>query len=883
MPSTESLIGRTILHYRITGQLGSGGNGVVFKARDERLHRDVALKFLREGVTGSEAFERFQREARAASAIRHPNICTVYDIGMHEGCPFIAMEYQEGETLRERIGRGPLPVKQVLDLAVQIADALHAAHSKGMIHRDIKPANIFISTDGRAVVLDFGLVRRLDKADASALTMSGQVMGTTKYMSPEQALGFDLDCRTDIFSLGVVLYEMIAGAPPFKGETETQVLDQIGHTEPEALTNVRRDLPAAIEEIVLRCLEKDTALRYQTAGDLASDLRRVKRDLEGNRTPSKPRRRQQHSLIPLVLIALVAAAALAAALALYFRTPASGTRGGLVRLYFDVPDGQLPHESPIAISPDGTEIVYSMTRGSPVTELHRRRLDGTEATVIPGTAFGVQPAFSADGRWLAFFADEGLKRMPVAGGVPTPVSNIRIITRGLSWGPGDIIALNRTRTTGIEVDSADGLTSKRFAEPDPKNGESAYIWPQVMPDGKSIVYTARHSSDIDKNEVIIQSLVTGERKTIFRGATRARYSRTGHMLFSKGSTIYALPFDLEHWQPGSPTVSVVDDAVTDANGTTHFDVSAEGTLVYTTGTPREKNILVRVTRQGKVEELGAPHRDFLWPRVSPDGQRVAVTISDFDNRDIWVYDLKTRLLNRATFKSDNAFPVWDAAGQVIFFNSFQEQGRPSVFRVAAEGNGKVEQVYSYSTAIMPASVARNGMRMLMTARYDTREGVLLGSTHGDTPLMPFADAESFSAMGATFSPDGRYAAYSSNETGKWEVYVQSSNGGGTKLRISTNGGREPVWSPRGDEVFYVSGPMELTAARLSLSGEPAVLQRMLLFSNVPFSNSIAIPSLPFREYDIFPDGSFLMVLPEAPVPLKRIAVVTNWVRVFDKK
>jgi serine/threonine-protein kinase len=874
--SRGSLAGETVLHYRVLAPIGTGGAGIVYKAEDPRLSRFVALKFLR-NATDPDAFERFQREARAASALNHPGICTVYDIGTYRDQPFIAMEYLEGKTLKDLMAAGRLRIGQILEIATLTAEALAAAHFKGLVHRDVKPANIFITAEGRTKILDFGLAKPVRVEDAEPVTRTGQVMGTTQYMSPEQALGEEVDSRTDIFSLGAVIYEMTAGTVPFKGSSATRIIDEIVHAEPRPLSEFRNDSPDALEDIIRKCLEKDQNLRYPSAGDLAVDLKRVARDLGsktsgGMRIATRGPARQSRRgwLVGAVMISALLIAAVS-----FFR-PVQKVATLSARLMVTLPssDSVVSRKSPLAISPDGTRIVYSASAGG-VRRLFVRPIDRIQATPLNGTEGADCPFFSPDGQWVGFVTDQYLKKMPAQGGEAITLGEVNGSHRCASWGADDTIVVSRERTRGLSRVAASGGEMKEFATPNYDSGESGYIWPEVLPDGKSVLFTVRRGSDFTKAQIVVQSLQTGARKVLVEGATRARYSRTGHLVYARDHTLYAAPFDLNRLALAGPAVPVVQDAMLDTDGVAHFAMSDNGHLIYIPGSGQMGlRKLIRVDRQGRAQELPAPPRFYMYPRLSRDGQKVAVTIEDNDNRDIWVYDIRRGTLTRTTFKGDNQIEVFHPDGDKIFYSSDSATQIARVFQVVADGSGNTVPFSQSSVVGRPSSVSRDGKLMLMTRGNGS--GALIVAVPLDDPgREPYTLPMGPSAALAVVSPDSRFVAYNSNQTGNWEVFAQTFSGPANKIQISIDGGREPEWSPKGDELFYWRDGKIMAVKIDGTSGLKASTPYVVL--QAPRGSFVTHTALPYLAYDVAPDAQSFIMIEEMDTPrVSELAVVLNW-------
>jgi len=854
--------------YEIAAQIGAGGMGEVYRATDTRLRRDVAVKVLPEVVAAdSERLARFRREAEVLASLNHPNIATVFGLE-HEGATTaLVMELVEGQTLADRIVTGPLSLDETLAVARQIAAALEAAHAQGVVHRDLKPGNISVRPDGTVKVLDFGLAKAMAPVGdglppgasqsptitTPAMTQAGVILGTAAYMAPEQAKGKPVDTRADIWAFGCVLFEMLTGTRAFGGDDVTDTIAAVVAKEP-AWETLPAETPVSVRRLLGRCLRKDPKARLHHIADARLELEDVGAEARAE-AAAAPRR-------PAGLVALAVAAALLAVVAGVQTWRLSRQDGVAPRpVHFQVPlplgVAGAPDGAMAAISPDGSRLVLAYDAGSG-RQLYTRRLDETELRTLEGTDGGTAPFFSPDGRSIAYRVRGELRKTSVDGGPSLPI--VEADFGAGAWGPDDTIVYTPNYASGLWQVSASGGDARMLTEPSPEDGDLGHWWPQVLPDGDSVLFT-NYRSPVERSRIEVYSLSAGTRTVVAEGFF-GRYVPTDHLLFNRASTVLAAPFDLETLQITGPEVPVLADVSINApSALARYSVSPEGTLAYvpqrSLATPRR---LVWLDRDGTESPAGEERRLFAAPRLSPAGERVALLITEESDTDVWVYDLAREQLNPvASAPGTEQSPVWDPGGRRLFFSL--ENPTFWIYARALDDRAEPELVLDGPFDVAPQAVSPDG-GLLVYLRSDpsTRGGLWLHPLTGDAPDRPFADDPSFAEEGAALSPDGRWLAYVSEESGRFEVWVERFPDGGDRLRVSNDRGSDPAWSTDGAELFFRQGDRMMAApARDGDFGRPEMLfERRLL------------------GYSVARDGRFLAVLPDETAPPPVVDVVLNW-------
>jgi len=875
--------------YEIVAPLGAGGMGEVYRAKDTKLGRSVAVKILPDLFQlDPDRVSRFEREAKALAALNHPHIASLHGMEEADGRHFLIMELVEGETIADRLKRGPIPVPEALAIAIQIADALEAAHEKGIIHRDLKPANVKITPDGKVKVLDFGLAKAMDTTPVEGTlsnsptlslmaTQHGVILGTAAYMSPEQAKGLQTDRRSDIFSFGVVLYEMLSGRQPFQGETVHDVIASVIVRDVEVATlppNVNPRLP----DIIRRCLEKNPKKRWQAIGDLRVELESVAAApfAVAATQAAAPRYRLWKVALAMVTCA-IAASALTGFAVWRLTRPAPPI---ITRFPILLGEGQQfsnPGRHVVAMSPDGTRIAYVANR-----QLYLRMLPQLEARPLLGTEAPrgvVDPAFSPDGQSIAFYSpgEEALKRIPVGGGPQTTICTAGV-SFGISWGADGILV--GQGPAGIIRVSPDGGRPETVITVKP--GEDAH-GPQLLPDGRTIMFTLatmQHGGDRwDKGHIVLQSIGSGERRTLIEGGTDARYLPTGHIVYGSGNVLYGVRFDARRQQiVGGPVplIEGIRGSTGSVAGAVQFSISGNGSLVYVASPLSGTTNLAISDRKGGVEVLNVPAGQYGAPRVSPDGKRIAFTVEAGKEGMIAIYELAgTTSMRRLTFGGNNRFPLWSADGQRVAFQSDRE-GDLAIFWQRADGTGTAERLTrpDQGAAHFPESWSRDGKRLLFRVAGKTSGTSLWTLSFPDRKTEPIGGVTSPNST-AAFSPDGRWVAYTDLDGGSTSINVQPFPPTGAKYQIVTTA-IHPVWAPSGKELIF-QRPGQTGAVAVSTDsgftfGAPF---------DVPRAGRIEIGPGGARNHDILPDGRFIGVhdatTARSGTPnLPRIQVVLNW-------
>jgi serine/threonine protein kinase len=859
IPERLKLIGKTISHYKILEKLGEGGMGVVYKAEDTKLKRTVALKFLPGELTqNKEAKERFFQEAQAAAGLDHPNICNVYEINETEaGQIYIAMAYYDGSTIKEEVEKSPLKLGDAIQIAIQAAHGLQEAKKKGIIHRDIKSANIILNKAGQVKIMDFGLAKLKGR---SRLTKIGSTLGTTAYMSPEQARGDQVDHRSDIFSLGVVLYEMISGKLPFRGDYDQAIIYSILNEAPEPLTAVRTGIPMVLENIVNKMLAKDPVNRYQNIEEVPVDLKAVdissgeislaieqtglisdthKQEVSGKKWGWK-------LVLPLVMIAIILSSIMT--LMLQKSNPDIPQN---VRRFIISPEltKNMIMTSHIALSPDGKSLVYRAVDGS-TGSLFLKRMDRFEVTPIAGSEDAYRPFFSPDSRWIAFMAKGKLKKKLLTGGHPFTICDVDTTIHGGTWKPDEKIVLGSFRKGLVEVSASGGeLVPLTIPE-----GITSHRWPQMLPDGKTVLFTVwpsqGHGFDYMKSaNIALYSPKTEKIDILLQEGSSAHYLTSGYIIYARTpGDLMAVSFDVKRKKITSIPIPLLEGLNIFASGYAGFGVSEQESLVFRPVPKSSKSTLVWMNRSGKEESFGEQVEGFN-PRFSPDGR--SVIFSDQDE-NYWHTNLRNGQKIRLTFDSTIDFLIFHPEGNRVTYSSSKIGYFLSIIEKKIDGSLTEKELLSKNHPVFPISWSADGKHL---AYYEFNPetgrdiGVLSIADNTDSTVVS-TKAEETSPR---FSPDGKWLAFVSNKTGRYEVYVQSFPSDNDIYQITSHGGLEPVWSPDNRELYYSSKGKMMVVAIQTHPVFKRGIPRILFEGN--YNVGIYRPG-----YDIHPDGNrFLMV------------------------
>ena len=877
-------IGDRVGPYEITGLLGAGGMGEVYKARDTRLDRTVAVKVLPEHVASDPILkQRFEREAKALAMLSHPHICPVFDVGQQRGVDFLVMEYLEGETLAHRLEKGALPLDQALRYASEIADALDKAHRQGIVHRDLKPGNIMLTKSGTKL-LDFGLAKvrpavQVGDAAVSAaptvgasLSGTGTIVGTLQYMAPEQIEGREADRRTDIFAFGAVLYEMVTGKKAFDGTSQASLISAILKDEPRPMATLDPTTPPALDRIVRRCLAKDPDERWQDARDVEFQLQAIGETLQSLSAPAPPAAKRRERLAWALAAAALAVGGMAIPVTRYLLAP----EPAVTRLDVVTPPTSDPFS--FALSPDGRQLVFAAT-GDDRPRLWLRRLDETNARPLIGTEDGTSPFWAPDGGGIAFFAEGKLKRLDLATGQSQVLADAPD-GRGGTWNGDGVIVFTGSLVGPLMRVMATGGPAVALTQPAP--GQS-HRWPQFLPDGGRLIFFAGFGEPQTRG-VYVTSLDVVEPTHVLATDAAAAYAPGGHLVYPSLGALVARRFDpARATLTGDPIQIAQAIGVNTAQFRAAFSVSAAGVLAHRAATPAGRQLLW-VDRTGKVlGTVGARDNTAVAsPELSPDGRRVAVFRAVDGNVDTWLVDIDRSVSSRFTFDAAvDSFPLWAPDGRRLVFASNRNGTTNDLFEKPASGAGGEQPLPGVPQGQVPLAWSSDGRFVLCSVQQSNGESDLwvLPMT-GDRKPFPVVQTM-FDDVQGQFSPDGRWLAYASNQSGRYEIYVQSFRETAGQWQVSAAGGIYPRWRTDGRELFYVAPDGRLMAAAITIAADGRGLDPgapvPLFPTRLATGTNIAQAGFGSKaQYAVAPDGRFLLnVTADDPVA-PPITVVLNW-------
>jgi serine/threonine protein kinase len=860
--------------YEVVAELGAGGMGEVYRARDTSLLREVAIKFVNPSFCNDpDSLSRLRREARALASLNHPHVATVHELAEFDGFCGVVMELVAGETLAETIARRPLPVAEAIRVGAQVAAALEAAHDRDLVHRDLKPANIKVTPEGSVKVLDFGLAKSVGAESDSdpmaplgtMMTGTGVVLGTVSYMSPEQARGAAVDRRTDIWALGCVLFEMLTGRRAFEGPSATDTLVMILEREPD-WSRLPANTPAAMRRLLRRCLAKDTRRRLRDVGDARLELEDAATPAESasETIPRAPDRSAWFKIAALVALGVVGG--VVSTMLVLQRKASEPTPE--IRFSVIPPAGDRLGSTDfpaLAISPDGRLVTYVAGRRG-TTELMLHRLNASASVPLPGTANALSPFFSPDSQWIAFFADGSLKKVPVAGG---PSVTICAADDGFggSWAPDDTIVFAATTGSSLSRVPSTGGVPSRATRLAADRGEFSHRWPEVLPDGKTVLYTVGTVGEWDEAEIVAESLESGRREVVLKGGTHPHYLVTGHLLYTHADAVWIAPFDTRQLRTTGPAARVLEGVVASVDGAAQFAVSRSGTAAYvaSTGDSASRLVVIDGTEQ---TPLAAPPRPYLAPRVSPNGRRLVVEVAD-RSEQIWMYDVSAGELKQLTFEASNRSPIWTPDGARVTFSS-NRNGALNLFLTPTDGTGAAERLTTSDHVQLPGSWSPDGTVLAFVEQNPAsgRDIWLLRQGSGATP---WANA-AFDESAPRFSPDGQRIAYVSNEFGRAEVFVRPATPAATARQVSTAGGMEPIWARDGRTLFFRAGPRLMAVPILDAASLRFGPPRQV------FEGAAEPGTFDTANYDVMSGATRFVIIMNTSMdtPTNDIRMIVNW-------
>jgi eukaryotic-like serine/threonine-protein kinase len=872
--------GTRLGRYEIRSKIGEGGMGEVYRAYDPKINREVAIKVLATALSADkDRLARFDQEAQAAGALNHPNILVVHHIDTHDGVPYVVSELLEGETLRERMGGVALPQRKAIDYALQTAHGLAAAHQKGIVHRDLKPDNLFITRDGRVKILDFGLAKLTAASDESPSqteiptrrvnTDPGVVMGTIGYMSPEQLRGKPADHRSDIFSFGTILYEMLSGKRAFRGESTADTISAILREDPPDLSTTNKAVNPALERVVNHCLEKNPEERFNSARDLAFAIEALSAPSSHSESTATvlaalPRwKRKPRELIAWVLVALLFVTAAALAVAYFRRTPAAEP---ITRFVIAIPDGASDISSPV-VSPDGRTLAFIATVDNQ-RSIYVRPFDSLISLRLAGTEEAMYPFWSADSRYMGFFSNNRLKRIGSTGGPTQTLCDAQNPTGG-AWNKEGVILFS-LENKGIFRVASSGGSPGLVVKLDESRKEAVLSWPVFLPDGRHFLYHSWNGRP-DMSGIFVATLDGSERKLLMMNDSNAAYSPPGYLLYARGATVMAQVFDAAKLQlSGEPFPVAEQVTYTAPISYSHFSVSENGVMVSWSARVGTRQ-LIWFDRTGKELSRVGPPGDYNDVVLSPDEKTAALQNIQGGQSDIWLMDLVRGVPLRFTFNvAEDDDPTWSSDGNSVFFQSNRD-GFVGLYQKVSTGAGN-EQLLAQTDGVSEGIDCSGDGRFILFVRGGASSGADLWVVplFGDQKPYPVLQGEFNETLGR-FSPDSHWFAYTSNESGRNEVYVQNFPPAGGKWQVSTNGGAQPRWSRDGKQLYYVASDRKLMVVNVTLGssfqmGTPTALFQTRVFRfNSP------------NRYAVSNDGHrFLVNSSGEEVNQTPFTVVLNW-------
>jgi eukaryotic-like serine/threonine-protein kinase len=880
-------IGAVLGPYQILEPAGAGGMGEVFKAKDTRLDRIVAVKVLSTDLIGSQDLkQRFEREARAISSLQHPHICTLFDVGSHEGIEYLVMEFLEGETLSSRIEKGPLPIQQVMKIGAEIADALDRAHRQGILHRDLKPGNVMLTKSG-AKLLDFGLAKPLAMAGtasgisltaaltrsspASPITQAGTIVGTFQYMSPEQLEGKDPDARSDIFALGAVLYEMATGKRAFEGKSQISVMSAILEKEPEPVSKIQPTSPAAFDHVVTRALAKDPDERWQTAADVRSELKWIAQSSSASQAALPEIKRNRFARLPLWAAATLAIALLAATALMFTRREAP-----LVQTFILPPEeGEFAFTGqgagPPAISPDGKKVVFQAAGADGKRLLWVKSIDSLTPLPLARTENAMYPFWSPDSKQVGFFQGGHLRRVDVAGG---PVTNLAqaASARGGTWTKSGLILFTPGTGDGIFKVAASGGTPVSITKL--QAPETSHRWPHALPDGKHFLYLA-WDQGASNLAVMFSSVDEDKRQLVLTDATNVTFAED-HLFFVRAGVLLVQRFDSTSGKLTGDPQPLFERVQTDPQfGRANYSVSQSGPIIFSLGASTAEAQLQWYSIEGRELATLGVINNWTAPRLSPDGNMLAVS-ADGGNQDVWLINLSRQISSRFTFDpAPDVSPIWPPDSKSVLFTRVKT-GANRLITKAADGSGAESTLLERPEMVQPSDWSRDGkyISFNMTSPGH-RSDLWILPMFGDRKPYAFIATE-FGEADGMFSPDGKWLVYDSAISGLSEIYATPFPGGGAKFQISSGGGDWPRWTKDGKQVLYESGgylyiaDVRYDATSLQVTGTRK------LFS-APFVSNASN-----YFYDVAADKRLLFIATQGKRVEQRLAYISDWKQQLNK-